>query len=70
MTERARVTRAGRRNFLKGAALASTAAAVAAATGSALAGAPVETARKRSDGVKRGYRVTPHISEYYEKARF
>jgi nitrous oxide reductase len=70
MTKRSRVARAGRRNFLKGVALTGTAAAVAAATGSALAGTPAETGAKQPAGAKRGYRVTPHIAEYYEKARF
>ena len=70
MTKRSRVARAGRRNFLKGAVLTGAAAAVAAATGSALAGTPAKTGAKPSPASKRGYHVTPHIAEYYEKARF
>jgi hypothetical protein len=36
-----------------------------------MAGEPVEEKPvKRSDDKPKGYHVTPHILEYYEKARF
>ena len=70
MTKRSRVARAGRRDFLKGVVLTGTAAAVAAATGTALAGTPTAPGAKHSPAAKRGYHVTPHIAEYYQKARF
>lgn len=60
-----------RREFLKGVLIGSGAAAVAIASGGALA-APEDAAPAAAapeDG-KQGYRVTPHIAEYYEKAQF
>ncbi len=61
--------KASRREFLKGMAVVSGAAtlALAAKGGAAKVGADGEPV---SQPEPRGYRLTPHIKEYYEKARF
>ena len=64
-------TRAGRRRFLKSAALASGAAAVAVVVGAAVAESTSSgptTERSDTAGAK-GYHVTPHIEAYYRLAR-
>jgi hypothetical protein len=56
-----------RRKFLRDIAAAGGLAAVAGSTGATTvdaAAAPAATA-----GKPKGYRVTPHISKYYDKAR-
>ena len=59
-----------RRGFLKGVAAASgTVAASAVVTQSANASAQGESVDKGSQE-KKGYHVTPHILDYYQKARF
>lgn len=61
-----------RREFLKGALVGSGAAVVAIASGGVIAAhedKPESTAaapKARSQG----YRVTPHVAEYYKKAQF
>ena len=57
-----------RREFIKMMAAASGAAAVLTVAGQAVANEPVEIAAK-SDPKGQQYRVTPHISTYYKKAR-
>jgi nitrous oxide reductase len=62
----------GRRRFLKTAALAGSAATVAAAAGAAVADAelPVDPAEPaRESAAKQGYQVTPHVETYYRLAR-
>jgi hypothetical protein len=62
--------KAGRREFLKGVAVAGGAATVAAAAGVSVAGAR-DAERKEPEAPKSaGYHVTPHIATYYEKAQF
>lgn len=61
-----------RRDFLKGALIGSGAAVVAIASGGAIA-APEDkedsvTAQPKAG--PQGYRVTPHVAEYYKKAQF
>lgn len=59
-----------RRGFLKSVAAAGSAAAVSAVvTQTAGAAAPTASVAKRDEGTT-GYHVTPHILDYYEKARF
>ena len=61
-----------RREFLKGALVGSGAAVVAIASGGAIA-APEEkqdTAPAQPKAGSQGYRVTPHVAEYYKKAQF
>jgi len=57
-----------RREFIKTMAAAGGAAAVVTVAGKAVANEPVEIAAK-SDPKGKQYRVTPHISTYYKKAR-
>ncbi len=59
-----------RRGFLKGAALAGSAAAMSSLGQSVTANRQVEGTAEESGEQSRGYRETPHILEYYEKARF
>jgi len=63
-----RETKTNRRKFLRDVATASGLAAVAGSTGAVVA-APT-TATKPQASRPAGYRVTPHISKYYDKARF
>jgi len=61
----------GRRAFIKDVVLAGGATAMAAAAGGALAAAPVEKDPEASSNAPdTGYRVTPHVRAYYDKARF
>lgn len=57
-----------RRDFLRTMAAAGGAAAVASVAGTAVAADAVE-ADKPSDPKETRYKVTPHISTYYKKAR-
>ena len=61
----------GRRALLKGFAVAGTAVGAAAAGAVAVAGteAPAEAGDAAPQTAK-GYHETPHIQEYYRKARF
>ncbi len=59
-----------RRGFLKGAALAGSAAAMSSLGQSVAASRPREMTAEEPDEKSRGYHVTPHILEYYQKARF
>lgn len=56
-----------RREFLKGLATVGGATALAAVTGSAVAAEPA--AKPADKPQAEGYRVTPHIRAYYDKAR-
>ena len=61
-----------RRGFLRGVAVAGGAAAASAVV-SKTANAGVSAAEgtpKENEQQHKGYRVTPHILDYYEKARF
>jgi nitrous oxide reductase len=61
-------TKTNRRKFLRNVAVAGGLAAVA---GSTVAVANATTAKAAPEPVQpKGYRVTGHVSKYYEKARF
>ncbi len=68
MTQR---TNKDRRKFLKGALLGSGAAAVAIASGAAVA-APEKKERpaRKAQAQSQGYQETPHVLEYYKTAQF
>jgi nitrous oxide reductase len=57
-----------RRAFLRDAAAVGGIAAVAAGSGAAAAQVSA-AAPARSEARPKGYRVTPHVAKYYEKAR-
>ena len=60
-----------RRGFLKGVAVAGGAAAASAVvTETANAGISTGPAASKEKEQPKGYHVTPHILDYYEKARF
>ena len=60
-----------RRGFLKGLATAGgTVAASGLINQSANAAAPTESGEGAEPPESKGYRATPHVLEYYEKARF
>jgi hypothetical protein len=56
-----------RRRFLRDLATASGLVAVAGSAGAGVANAP--TAPEPKAGKPAGYRVTPHVAKYYDKAR-
>jgi hypothetical protein len=61
--------KADRRSFLKG--LAAAGGLVAAAGASQAASTAAQTTpRAEQAGQRPGYRVTPHVAKYYDKARF
>ena len=62
-----RDTKTSRRKFLRDVATASGLAAVAGST-AAVAAAPAVTPKPQPDRPA-GYRVTAHVSKYYDKAR-
>lgn len=55
-----------RRSFLRGLAVMGGVTAVAASTG---AEGVVATAKAAPAAKPKGYRVTPHVAKYYDKAR-
>jgi len=59
-----------RRKFLKDAALIGGAAGAATAVPGAVADTADDEPRQPAPAGARGYHVTPHIREYYQKARF
>ena len=61
---------ANRRNLLKGFAVAGTAVTAAAAGAASVATQEVEQAAASATPEAKGYRLTPHVAEYYRKARF
>jgi hypothetical protein len=66
-----RIGNEGRRAFLKDVVLAGGATAMAAAAGGALAAAPDrDVSAPEENSAESGYRVTPHVKAYYDKARF
>lgn len=71
MSKRPETVRPSRRTFLKGVVAAGGTASVLAAGSAAVA--EVEQAPVADNTAKaqaKGYRLTPHIAEYYKKARF
>ncbi|KPJ80857.1 MAG: hypothetical protein AMJ58_07180 [Gammaproteobacteria bacterium SG8_30] len=68
MSRKSRDLDQSRRSFLRNVAIAG---GVAAATGTAAAGASgTAVAETVAEVQPKGYRVTPHVSKYYDKARF
>jgi len=68
MSRKSRDLDQSRRSFLRNVAIAG---GVAAATGTAAAGASATAATDTvAEARPKGYRVTPHVSKYYDKARF
>jgi hypothetical protein len=66
-----RIGNEGRRAFLKDVVLAGGATAMAAAAGGALAATPGrDVSAPEEKSAESGYRVTPHVKAYYDKARF
>jgi nitrous oxide reductase len=63
-----RDSRTNRRKFLRDLATAGGLAAMAGSAGAVAAG-PAKTPEPQARPAT-GYRVTPHISKYYDKARF
>jgi len=64
-----RDSKSNRRKFLRDLAAAGGLAAVAAGTAGAATAGAIE--RKQPEAKpRRGYRVTAHVSKYYDKARF
>jgi nitrous oxide reductase len=61
-------TRTQRRKFLRTLAAAGGLAVVAGSGGSVASAAPTAEATQAKPRSK-GYRVTPHVSKYYDKAR-
>jgi len=68
MSRNSRDLNQSRRSFLRDLALAGGAAAAAGAT--AARAAPLPAADPAAEARPKGYRVTPHVSTYYAKARF
>lgn len=68
MTSKVKLDTVTRRGFLRNSAIIGGAAAAGTLAGAA-SGHVEETAAARGTGKKQGYRETPHIREYYEKAR-
>lgn len=66
MTRDLRDRKTNRRAFLRDLAVAGGLAAVAGSTGAATAAEPAADAAPQK---RPGYRVTPHVSKYYDKAR-
>jgi hypothetical protein len=62
-----RDTKTDRRKFLRDLATASGLAAVAGSAGAVVAAPAVESNPQATRPA--GYRVTPHVSKYYDKAR-
>ncbi|HSH43999.1 MAG TPA: twin-arginine translocation signal domain-containing protein [Arenicellales bacterium] len=58
-----------RRGFLKSAAVAGGAAGVAT-LGSQVQAVEEQPSAERAEAPSKGYRETPHVREYYAKARF
>jgi hypothetical protein len=68
MIRHLRDSKTNRRKFLRDLATAGGLAAVAGSAGS-VAAEPAAAAEPQAKPAT-GYRVTPHISKYYDKARF
>ena len=62
--------KASRRSLLKGLAVAGTAATAAAAGAATVATRDSAPSTPDATPQHKGYRLTPHIEEYYRKARF
>jgi nitrous oxide reductase len=63
-------TSKARRQFLKGALIGGGAAAIAVASGGAVAAPRSEKRAPQPNPQSQGYQVTPHVLEYYKTAQF
>lgn len=70
MSRRPKAVKSSRREFLKGAAVVGGAATLAVVAKGAVAKAPSPAEPVATPEAPKGYHVTPHIEQYYEKARF
>lgn len=70
MTSKGKGDTMTRRGFLRNSALIGGAAAAGSLVGQASAGVEQPTRARSGTGRKQGYHETPHIREYYDKARF
>lgn len=70
MSVKSKSVETGRRGFLKGVAVAGSAAAVTAVTTTSATAAQKQEGPAHAGAEATGYRETPHVLEYYEKARF
>ncbi len=69
MRSKAKPTRTSRREFLKGAAVMGGAAALAVVAREGTAATPDGGQVATPSEKRKGYHVTPHIQQYYDKAR-
>lgn len=69
MRSKAKPTRTSRREFLKGAAVMGGAATLAVVARGGAAAAPQGSRVAAPPDKPKGYHVTPHIQQYYDKAR-
>lgn len=70
MSVKSKSVESGRRGFLKGVVVAGSAAAVTAVSTTSATAAQKKEGPASAGAETTGYRETPHILEYYEKARF
>lgn len=71
MSKRPETVRPSRRTFLKGVVAAGgTASALAAGTAAVAEVEQAPAAENTAQTRATGYRLTPHIAKYYQKARF
>lgn len=70
MSQQKQSEKLSRRGFLKSAAVAGGAAGVATLGSQMSANADEQAPAEKAATPSKGYRETPHIREYYAKARF
>jgi len=70
MSQQKQSEKLSRRGFLKQATVAGGAAGVAALGTQVQAGVEDQASAEKAETPTKGYRETPHIREYYAKARF
>jgi hypothetical protein len=71
MSKKAKPATRSRREFLKGVAVMGGTATLAVVTKAHAADAPPQTPGAKLEATEsKGYHVTPHIADYYGKARF
>lgn len=70
MSRRPKAVQSSRREFLKGAAVVGGAATLAVVAQGATAAEAPRVEQAMTPEMPKGYHLTPHIEQYYEKARF
>lgn len=71
MSKKAKPATSNRREFLKGVAIMGGTATLAMVGKAQASEAPPDTAKQNVPTPEsKGYHVTPHVAEYYNKARF